>query len=218
MNRGRLIAFEGLDGAGKSTQLRRLAASLRAAGQRVVETREPTDGPLGRHIREHARSGLRVAPEVECGWFVDDRRAHVRETIAPALEAGQQVLCDRYTLSTVAYQGARGLDWRALLAAAELEFPLPDLVILLELGVAAGLARVDARGAPRDLAFERADYLGEVARIFAALPCSYLERIDAARGEAAVFAEVERCVTRRLGLDLSRTGAEPAAERPDGGC
>jgi len=209
VNRGRLIAFEGLDGAGKSTQLRRLAAALRAAGHATVETREPTEGPIGRRIRERARSGAAVPAEVECGWFLEDRRAHVADTIEPALAAGRHLLCDRYTLSTVAYQGARGLDWRALLAQAEREFPLPDLAILLELDPAAGLARVDARGAPRDLAFERADYLEQVAGIYRALRCSYLERVDASRSEEAVFADVLHCAERRLGLARARGAVLP---------
>jgi dTMP kinase len=203
VNRGRLIVFEGLDGAGKSTQLRRLAAALRSRGHSCVETREPTDGPLGRRIRAHARDGPRVTPEVECGWFLEDRREHVHSVIEPALAAGQLVLCDRYTLSTVAYQGARGLDWRALLAQAEREFPLPDLVLLFEIEPSAGLARVDARGAPRDQAFERADYLSEVARIFSALECAYIARVDAARAEDAIFADVCAAVARRLGLAVA---------------
>jgi dTMP kinase len=203
VNRGRLIVFEGLDGAGKSTQLRRLAVALRARGHVCIETHEPTDGPLGRRIREHARAGPRVTPEVECSWFIEDRREHVRDVIEPALAAGQIALCDRYTLSTVAYQGARGLDWRRLLAQAEREFPLPDLVLLFEIDPSIGLARVDARGAPRDQAFERVDYLREVARIFAALGCRYLARIDAARGEDAVFADVRSEVARRLGLAVA---------------
>lgn len=209
MNRGRLIAFEGTDGAGKSTQLRRLAAALRAAGHALIETREPSDGPLGRRIRELARAGQRVAPELECAWFLEDRRAHVAQQIAPALAAGQHVLTDRYTLSTVAYQGARGLDWRALLAQAEREFPLPDLVILLAIEPAAGLARAGTRSGPRDLAFESAASLAQVAEIFDALRCDYLERVDAGRAEAAVFADVARCVERRLGLRVGPPDAAP---------
>ena len=97
-----MIAFEGLDGSGKSTQLERLAARLRAAGCDVVTTHEPTTFPSGQRIREMARSGQPLAPEEELRWFVEDRRVHVAEVIAPALRAGQIVLTDRYYVSTVA--------------------------------------------------------------------------------------------------------------------
>jgi len=142
VNDGRLVAFEGIDGAGKSTQLARLAAALRAQGRSVVETREPTDGPWGRRIRAMARAGERVAPAEELRWFVEDRREHVAQVIRPAIAAGAVVLTDRYFLSTVAYQGARGLDPERLLAEAEAEFPLPDLALVLDVDPA-GLGEVD---------------------------------------------------------------------------
>ena len=136
--RGKLLVLEGLDGSGKSTQLPRLAARLRAAGHTVIETREPHDCAAGRRIRALARSGEPALPEQELALFMEQRRAHVRERIAPALARGEVLLSDRYFLSTVAYQGARGLDPTALLAANEAEFPLPDLALLLELPPAAG--------------------------------------------------------------------------------
>ena len=110
MERGLLIVFEGLDGCGKSTQLDLLCARLRAAQHEVIPTKEPTDGPVGRRIREMARSQTRVTPEQELEWFMEDRREHVSEVVEPGLAAGAIVLSDRYWLSNVAYQGARGLD------------------------------------------------------------------------------------------------------------
>ena len=133
MKRGRLVAFEGLDGSGKSTQLERQAARLRAAGHDVVATREPTPGPNGRRIRELAAAGERAPAPDELALFVADRREHVAEVIAPALARGALVLTDRYFLSTVAYQGARGLDPERLLRESEAEFPLPDLALLFDL-------------------------------------------------------------------------------------
>lgn len=179
MKRGKLIALEGLDGAGKSTQRERLAGWLEARGLEVVRTSEPTDGAVGRRIRAMARSGERVSPEQELRWFVEDRREHVAHEIEPALAAGRWVVTDRYTLSSVAYQGARGLDWREILAAGERDFPLPDLALLLVLPAAVGLERVRARGGALDPDFERLDFLERVEAIFAALPCPYVARIDA---------------------------------------
>ena len=201
MNRGTLVALEGLDGCGKSTQLLRLAAVLRARSRDVVVTREPSDGPTGQRIRAMARSGQPVAPAEELRWFQDDRREHVARVIAPALAAGRWVLTDRYFLSTVAYQGARGLDWREILAASEAEFPSPDAALIFELPVADGLARARARGGPAEPVFERADYLERVAAIFAAIERPYLVRVDASGDEAAVSERALAALRARLDLD-----------------
>jgi dTMP kinase len=198
VNGGHLIAFDGLDGSGKTTQLARLALRLRAAGHDVLETREPTDGVWGRRVRAMARSGERVAPEEELRWFLEDRAEHVERDIAPALAAGRTVLTDRYTLATVAYQGARGLDWRELLADAEARFPLPDLVVLVEVEVRAGMARIHARGEPAEPSFEEQSFLEQVAAVFAELPCAYIERVAGAGSVDVVEARVSAAVERRL--------------------
>jgi dTMP kinase len=200
VNRGRLLALEGLDGCGKSTQLAPIVEALGAAGCAVVATREPTDGPWGRRIREMARSGREVSPDEELAWFLADRRDHVADTIEPALAAGRWVVSDRYTLSTVAYQGARGLDWPQLLARSEQEFPVPDLVLLFEIEPALGLARVRARGGHAETVFEREDFLERVAAIFRAIDRPYLERIDAAPPPAAVRAAALARIRARWGL------------------
>jgi dTMP kinase len=198
VNAGPLIAFDGLDGCGKTTQLARLALRLRAAGHDVLETREPTDGVWGRRVRAMARSGERVAPAEELRWFLEDRAEHVEREIAPALAAGRTVLSDRYTLATVAYQGARGLDWHELLADAEARFPLPDLAVLIEIEAHAGMARIHARGLPLEPGFEEQGFLERVAAIFAQLPCRYIERVPGAGSVDAVEARISGAVARRL--------------------
>jgi len=201
VNRGRLIAFEGLDGCGKSTQIARLAESLQKAGHDPLVTREPTHGEYGRRIRAMAHDGAPpVAPEEELRWFVEDRREHVGGSIAPALAAGRPVLTDRYFLSTVAYQGARGLDAMRILAQSEAEFPIPDLVLLLELDVETALARVHTRGARVEGAFEARDRLERVARIFASIERPYLARIDAGGNPEAVEVAIAERVRERLNL------------------
>jgi len=200
VNRGRLVVFEGVDGSGKSTQLRRLAETLRARGVDPLVTKEPTDGEWGRRIRAMARSGERVAREEELRWFIEDRREHVATELAPALAAGRMVLCDRYYLSTVAYQGARGFDPATLLADAEAEFPHPDLALLFVVDPAAGLARVAARGGVAEPAFEDGAYLKRVAAVFAAIDRPYIARIDAAGDADAIAAAVDRVVRARIAV------------------
>lgn len=199
VKRGRLIAFEGLDGCGKSTQLGLLADRLAAAGHDVLRTHEPTDGETGQRIRAMARSGETIAPEQELAWFVEDRTEHVTSVVEPALARGQLVLTDRYTLSSVAYQGARGLPWREILADGEARFPHPDLALVFTVPAQLGLDRVQARGGIAEPTFERLDFLVEVEKIFAALPCRYVRRIDATRDVESVQAAVDREVASLLG-------------------
>ncbi len=197
---GRLVVFEGLDGCGKSTQLERVATRLRNAGHDPLVTLEPSDGPWGRRIRQMAKSGQAVAPEEELRWFVEDRRDHAAQELRPALAAGRLVLCDRYFVSSVAYQGARGLDWRRILAESEAEFPVPDLVLLFEVTPEQGLERVRARGGKIETVFERAEFLERVAEIFAAIDRPYLERIEAAGTADAVETATRSDLERWLGL------------------
>jgi dTMP kinase len=186
VNPGTLIVLEGIDGSGKTTQQAAIARVLRERGHDVLETREPTDGAWGARIRAMARSDERVPPEEELRWFVEDRREHVEREVAPALARGRTVVCDRYFLSTVAYQGARGLDWEEILTESERAFPLPDRALVYELSPDAALARVRARGGTPEPAFERLAYLRRVAAIFAALERPYIRRIDASAPEEAV--------------------------------
>lgn len=195
MKRGSFLVLEGIDGSGKSTQLQRLAAALEAAGHAVLATREPSDGAIGRRIREMARSGETLPPERELEWFMEDRAEHVREVIQPALAAGRTVLCDRYYLSTVAYQGARGLDWEAILAESEARFPRPDLAVILEIDAASGLARTRLRGGAADPAFENLEFLERVAAIFAAIDRPWIVRIDAAATPDAVTTAIAAAMT-----------------------
>lgn len=202
VKRGPLIAFEGIDGCGKSTQITRLAARLERAGIRAVATFEPTRGQWGRRIRAMARSHERVPPEDELAWFMADRAEHVAELIEPARARGEWVLTDRYYLSTVAYQGARGLDAAAILAESERRFPAPDLCLLFEVPASVGLERVRARGGVVEPAFEELGFLGRVAAAFAELKLPYLVRIDALRTEVEIEAEMVDVVGARFGVEL----------------
>jgi dTMP kinase len=190
VKRGTLIVFEGLDGCGKSTQLRLAVEALSARHIDPVVTREPTDGPWGRRIREMAKSDQGVTAETELEWFFEDRREHMRDVVQPALAAGRLVLSDRSYISTVAYQGARGLDAAKILAESETEFARPNLILLFEISAKEGLARVHARGGDREPIFENLAFLERVAAIFEELDVNGMKRIDASRREEVIAEDV----------------------------
>ncbi len=148
--RGKFITFEGLDGTGKSTQMRKLAAVLRAAGHKVVETREPGGTATGEKIRrvllDSSTEGL--APLAEMSLMFASRAQHIAEVILPALEHGQIVLCDRFTDSTEAYQGGgRKLGSDVVMELHRLLCGglQPDLTILLESDPAMSVGRARRR-------------------------------------------------------------------------
>ena len=161
------IVLEGIDGTGKSTQARRLGEWFKAQGREVVLSREPTDGPWGRKLRESAASG-RLSPEDELQYFLNDRRQHVEEVIAPALAAGKVVILDRYYFSTMAYQGARGFDPREIRKLNEEFAPVPDLLIILDLPVEDAHRRIGGRGDTAN-EFEKRESLERCREIFLSL-------------------------------------------------
>jgi dTMP kinase len=154
MSRGYFITFEGLDGSGKTTQLRRLAASLEAEGHKVVTLRQPGGTALGDRIRSvlldsksEAALGP-IAPAAEMALMFADRAQSIAEIILPALVAGSIVLCDRYTDSSEAYQGGgRQLGSQRILAmhAAACDNLQPDLTILLLPSLESSLKRARRR-------------------------------------------------------------------------
>jgi dTMP kinase len=158
-DRGCLIAFEGIEGAGKSTQIRLTAAALRARGVAVVETREPGGTTLGAEVRRllmHVPESP-PTPLAELLLYLADRAQHVSQVIAPALLRSHVVLTDRFSASTIAYQAyARRLDLETVtrLDAIVRQGVAPALTVLLDSPVEVGLAR--ARGDDRFHREERA--------------------------------------------------------------
>ena len=185
--------FEGIDGAGKSSQVARLIEALQARGRSVERLVEPTDGPHGSELRRRARHGPPLSAQEELELFLADRRENVAEGILPALAAGRDVVQDRSYFSTAAYQATRpelGLSPDQIVALHSEWAPLPDLVLFLDLPVDVGLARVARRGAGD--AFEVEGRQRRVRENFLALaavtPC--FRRVDAAQDPAAVAAAV----------------------------
>lgn len=208
------LTFEGGEGAGKSTQVRRLAARLEAGGHRVIITREPGGTPFAERIRDviliPGLIGTTDDALTQALLFAAARREHIRALIEPALAAGSIVLCDRFTDSTRAYQGGRlpdaELDATIALATGGL---VPDLTLLLDLPPETGLARARARSAATDT-FERADlaFHTAVRARFLALAKAEPTRIaviDAGADEAAVAAAIQQVVATRLGLSCGES-------------
>lgn len=144
MTDGLFIAFEGGDGAGKSTQVALLRDALEAQGRRVTVTRQPGGTDLGREIRDLVLHGAHVAPRAEALLFAADKAHHVEQVIAPALAAGDVVITDRYTDSSVAYQGAgRDLGAQEIhdLNMWAVDDLVPDLTVIVDVSAAEGRRR-----------------------------------------------------------------------------
>jgi dTMP kinase len=201
---GRFITFEGGEGAGKSTQLKRLVARLEAGGLDVVATREPGGSPGAESIRELVLKGSadRWSPVTETLLMYAARRDHVERVIRPALARGAWVVCDRFADSTRAYQGAAGGVDPALIAAMEthvLEATRPDMTLIFDMPVEVGLERAHARAGSemrfesKGLAFHQR--LREAFLAIARAEPARCAVIDAAgtldEVEAAVWAAVE---------------------------
>jgi dTMP kinase len=196
---GKLIVFEGIDGSGKTTQLKRAAAWLLAEGYTVETLREPTNGRYGRRLRESALSG-RVSPEEERDLFVQDRTWNVKTNIRPALEAGKIVLLDRYYFSSIAYQGARGLDLADIRARNEAIAIKPDLVLLFDLDPETALQRIERHRGETPNLFEGLEYQRRVRAIFLSLPDPFLVLIDAAPQAEEVWGRVRAEIGKSLGI------------------
>ncbi len=191
--KGILIAIEGIDGTGKSTQLRLLANYLRDKGCSVVETREPTAGTYGQKIRELYINRDKYTLEEELELFIQDRKEHVREVVGPALAEGKVVLTDRYYFSTAAYQGAAGMDPAEVFDRNNFA-PRPDLVILLTMSPEVSLMRIqELRG--EDLNdFEQEDQLRKVAELFDSFQDPCIRRISADAPLEMVEKELQKTV------------------------
>lgn len=196
MPKGLFITFEGIDGSGKSTMLKKLAAHLRGLGLGVVCTREPGGSRLGRELRRLLLDSAygSLDQRTETLFFAADRASHCAETIVPALAAGKIVLSDRYADSTLAYQGGgRGLDLALLrqINAFAADGLQPDLTLLFTVGLETALRR-QGRGKDR-MEQEDTAFFHRVAQAYCQLAEAEPGRfrvIDGELGQEKVFAQV----------------------------
>ncbi len=140
---GLFLVFEGIDGSGKSTQARLLYETLVKRGIKAVLTKEPTDGPFGKKLRQLAQKGRdQITLQEEYDLFMQDRAEHVEKELMPQLDQGAVVVCDRYFYSTMAYQGALGLDPEAVYQENSRRFPTPDKVLYIAVSPTMGRSRI----------------------------------------------------------------------------
>jgi len=190
---GKLIVIEGIDGTGKSTQATILANHLRTQGAdqglEVVQSFEPTNGPWGSKLRASATTG-RLSIEEELELFLKDRRQHVEELILPTMERGGIVILDRYYFSTMAYQGARGIDPTTIRETNEIFAPEPDALLILDLPVDEALKRIGVRDGEAN-EFEQRESLQFCRDLFLSLKNEPFARlIDASQDIDSVHREI----------------------------
>ncbi len=195
---GYFIAFEGGDGAGKSTQVRHLVEALEAAGREVVVTRQPGGTSLGAALRDLVLHGEAITPRAEALIFAADKAQHVQEVILPSLARGAVVVTDRYTDSSVAYQGAGrslGAQEVADLQTWAVGGLAPDLTVLVDVDPATGRAR---RGGTHDRMESEADgFHAAVREHFLAMAAAAPERYLVVDGGAPAD-EIAAAVRARL--------------------
>jgi len=194
--RGLFISFEGLDGSGKTTQMRRLAKRLRARGHVVLETVEPGGTEIGGKIRQVLldAANQELSPIAELLLYFASRAQNVDERIGPALRRGEIVLADRFTDSTLVYQGCgRGLGAETVLALDRIACRglKPDLTLLVDIDVETSLARARARNAAQPAGETRMDeqsleFHRKVYEAYQALAAGEPERIRRIDGRAAI--------------------------------
>ncbi|CTQ64397.1 dTMP kinase [Roseibium alexandrii] len=188
---GHFISFEGGEGAGKSTQITRLKAFLESLGKTVIVTREPGGSPGAEKIRAMLLSGEArdLGPRGEAMLFAAARADHVDTLIKPALDRGDWVLCDRYSDSTLVYQGEAGVDlnYLRLLETAAVAGVRPELTILIDVPAELGLARVQER-AKTDTSGGPDRFEGEALRVHEGRRKRFL---DLAAEEAYRFAVID---------------------------
>lgn len=213
---GRFITFEGGEGAGKSTQIRRLAARLEARGLAAFCTREPGGTPTAEAIRQFILSGraTTMGAEGEAMLFAAARADHVANVIRPALELGGWVLCDRFTDSTRVYQGVEGGVASVTLDALErvaVGPTRPDLTVILDVPAEVGLRRVRARRSatgdgPDRFDSDRIDLHERRRRAYLDLAARDPRRyqvVDATRSEEEVTENIWQAVASRLPLEVA---------------
>jgi dTMP kinase len=215
---GRFVTLEGIDGSGKSTVLNRLAEALSEQGYPVLATREPGGTAIGRSIRSVLLDveSAGMSPLCEAFLYAADRAQHVSEVIRPALEASRLVLCDRFSDSTLVYQGAaRGLDaaWLERLCSTAAGGLVPDKILLLDISVEEGLKRLARRRKAEDTGRHEARFDEETIAFHRRVHAGYMARAEADKKRFIIIdaspsvEDVVRACIEALAPELASVGS-----------
>jgi len=193
IKKGVLVVIEGIDGAGKTTQAKMLLHKLLKAGVDAVYFREPSDSRWGQEIKEKAVEPDSLSPEEELDLFQKDRKENVERNLKPALQTNRLVILDRYYFSTMAYQGARGIDPQRIQETNEQFAVIPDLVFILDVEPGTGLKRIENRKRKEEL-FEHEARLIRVREIFNGIQGNNIFHIDGTKSLEEIGNEIEKSV------------------------
>ena len=194
--KSKLIVFEGIDGSGKSTQAKMLTDKLVTLGYDAVYTFEPTNKNYGKQLRDSFFSG-RLSPEEELNLFIKDRKEHIEQEITPWLENNKIVVIDRYMYSSIAYQGALGIDTTHIKNLHNNFILEPDLIFIFKSNVDDCLSRIKKNRKATDQ-FEKKDYLTKVEDIFRLFQGSKFIHINSSESIENIHTEILDCFNKTL--------------------
>ena len=185
---GKLIVLEGIDGSGKSSSGIALTDTLNNMGIKSIYTFEPTHAYYGSKLRESMLS-KDLKPEEELSLFIADRKEHIKHMIKPAIDDGYVIVLDRYMYSSIAYQGAKGIDKDYIYNLHKDFIVEPDLVFIFHLSIETALKRIMEKRGFVDR-FENERYLEDVDKIFYSFNAPYIHHIDASKDEKSISDEL----------------------------
>lgn len=185
---GKLIVIEGIDGSGKSSIGISLSDKLNNFGIKSIYTFEPTHAYFGTKLRESMLHS-HLKPEEELSLFVADRKEHIKNMIKPAIDEGYYIILDRYMYSSIAYQGAKGIDKDYIFNLHKDFIIIPDLLFIFHLPINIALNRIMNKRGFVDR-FENKHYLEEVDKIFYSFNTPYTHHIDSSKNEEDIIKEL----------------------------
>lgn len=189
---GKFIVFEGIDGAGRSTQIARLGEFLVHNGIEVITTKEPTEeSDSGREIKKILREKIDIDPMKLQELYIQDRKEHLENKVIPALKEGKTVISDRYFFSTFAFGSAHGADLEELVKLND-NFLYPDIIFLFQIPAKDSMERIEKRGDPKEL-FEKEEMLEKVNEFYNSFPKRFknFKLIDAEKSKEEVFNQIK---------------------------
>lgn len=196
---GRFIVFEGLDGAGRSTQIEKVKSFLIDKGLEVVTTKEPTiDSESGRKIKNILQNKIETEPIELQKLYAQDRKEHLENKVVPALKEGKTVISDRYFFSTFAYGTAHGGKLEDLIRLNS-DFLYPDLIILFKIDAKTCIERIEGRGEPKEF-FEKQEMLKKVGQVYEMIAKNFKNFyiINAQNSIEEVFEQIKDIILKKL--------------------